>query len=131
MPLRFDLGPREKLFIGKSVLTNDGDRTSFVLEGEIPVLRARDVLSPQSAVTSLEKLYCCVQQMYLEEDLKKHGGSYLALTVQARSENPTLHADLQTADALIKSGQIYKAIKTLKKLIPAKSPSVQVADARR
>src|ERR1700759_2979401 len=127
MPLRFDLGPFEKLFIGKSVLTNHGDRTTFVLEGEIPILRAKDVLSPQLAATSLEKLYCCVQQIYLEEDMEKYRGSYLALSVKALSENPNLRADLEAADQLVKSGQFYRALKGLKKLIGTNSSSGQMA----
>jgi flagellar protein FlbT len=131
MPLRFDLGPFESLFIGKSVLTNHGDRTTFVLEGEIPILRTKDVLSPQLAATSLERLYCCVQQMYLEEDVEKYRGSYLALAVKALSENSNLHVDLQTADQMVKSGQFYRALKGLKKLIGANSSSVQMATARK
>jgi flagellar biosynthesis repressor protein FlbT len=131
MTLRFDLGPFESLFIGRSVLTNHGDRTTFVLEGEIPILRAKDVLSPQLAATSLERLYCCVQQMYLEEDVEKYRGPYLALAVKALSENSNLHVDLQTADQMVKSGQFYRALKCLKKLIGANSSSVQMATARK
>ena len=131
MPLRFDLGPFEKLFIGKSVLTNHGDRTTFVMEGEAPILRAKDVLSPQLATTSLEKLYCRVQQMYLEEDVEKYRGSYLALMVEALSENSNLQVDLQAADQLVKSGQYYRALKSLKKFIRPNLSSVQMASARK
>jgi flagellar protein FlbT len=117
MPLRFDLGPFEKLFIGKSILTNNGDRSMFIVEGDTPILRARDVLTPEQAVSPLEKLYRCVQQMYLEENAPKYQGSYLALAAQTISECPACHAELQTSDGLIKSGQYYKALKELKKLI--------------
>ena len=117
MPLRFDLGPFEKLFIGRGVLTNNGDRTMFVVEGEIPVLRARDVLTPERAVNAVERLYRCVQQMYLEEDTGKYQGSYLALAAQTVSDNPAYHAEFRVADQAIKSGQLYKALKSLKKLI--------------
>lgn len=117
MPLRFDLGPFEKLFIGKSVLTNNGDRTMFVVEGEIPILRARDVLTPENVVNAVEKLYRCVQQMYLEGDTEKYRGSYLALAAQTISECPASYAELKIADQLIKRGQYYNALKSLKKLI--------------
>ena len=117
MPLRFDLGPFEKLFIGKSVLTNNGDRTMFVVEGETPILRARDVLTPEQVVNAVEKLYRCVQQMYLEEDTEKYQGSYLALAAQTISECPACYAELKIADQLIKRGQHYNALKSLKKLI--------------
>jgi flagellar protein FlbT len=117
MPLRFDLGPFEKLFIGKSVLTNNGDRTMFVVEGDTPILRARDILAPERAISAAEKLYRCVQQMYLEEDTQKYQGTYLALTAQTISECPACYAELRIADQLIKSGQHYKALKSLKKLV--------------
>jgi flagellar biosynthesis repressor protein FlbT len=116
MPLRFDIGPFEKLFIGKSVLTNGGNRTTFIIEGDTPVLRARDVLGPEQAVTAFEKLYRCVQRMYLEEDTAKYQGSYLALAAQTIAEFPDCCAALHAADGLIKSGQHYKALKELKKL---------------
>jgi len=117
MPLRFDLGPFEKLFIGKSVLTNNGDRTMFIVEGDTPILRARDVLTPERAVSAAEKLYLCVQQIYLEEDTQKYKGSYLALAAQAISECPACYAELKIADQLIITGQHYKALKSLKKLV--------------
>jgi flagellar biosynthesis repressor protein FlbT len=117
MPLRFDLGPFEKLFIGRSVLTNNGCRTMFVVEGETPILRARDTLTPERAVSVVEKLYRCVQQMYLEQDTRKYQGAYFALAAEAVSDDPACNAELRIADEAIKSGQLYKALKSLKKLI--------------
>ena len=66
MPLRFDLGPFEKLFIGKSVLTNNSDRTMFIVEGETPILRARDVLTPERAI-EIQCLLGSDIQMQLDE----------------------------------------------------------------
>jgi flagellar biosynthesis repressor protein FlbT len=117
MPLRFDLGPFEKLFIGKSILTNNGGRTSLVIEGDTPVLRARDVLPPEQAANALERIYCCVQQMYLEEDAAKYHSSYLAAVAQTMSEFPDCSNAIADADRLIKSNQHYKALRELKKLI--------------
>jgi flagellar biosynthesis repressor protein FlbT len=131
MPLRFDLGPFEKLFIGKSVLTNNGDRSMFVVEGETPILRARDVLSPKLAATSLEKFYCCIQQMYLEEDVEKYRRSYLELADKALSENSNFRTELHAADQLVNSGQHYKALRTLKALVKPKLSSVEMVSARK
>src|SRR6185437_4991707 len=116
MPLRFDLGPFEKLFVGRSILTNGSGRTQFVVEGETPILRARDVLSAEQAVDTLGKLYRCVQQIYLEENPAKYQGSFLSLSAQAISECPAHYPEIGAADRLIKSGQAYKALKELKKL---------------
>ena len=99
------------------MLTNGGNRTKFVIEGDTPVLRSRDVLSPEQAVSAFEKLYHSVQQMYLEEDTAKYQGSYLRQAARALSEFPDCYADLQAVDGLIKSGQHYQALKELKKLM--------------
>jgi flagellar protein FlbT len=117
MSLRVELGPFEKLFIGKSVLTNHGARSMFVIDGDIPVLRGKDVLSPNLAVSSLERLYYCVQQMYLEADPEKYQKSYLALACQTMSENSNLGSELQVTLQLITSGQHYRALNGLKKLL--------------
>src|SRR5215213_4694630 len=117
MPLRFDLGPFEKLFIGKSVLINNGTRTMFVVEGETPILRARDVLMPDRTINLVERLYCCVQQMYLEENAQKYQPPYLALLAQAISECPDKRTDLRIADQLVKEGRHYQALRALRKLI--------------
>ena len=116
MALRFDLGPFDELHIGKCVLKNSHERALFIVEGDTPILRANYVLSPALAVSSLEKLYCCVQRMYLEEAHEELQGSYLALAAGSLKEDPTLYAELHAADQLIAARQHYKALKGLKKL---------------
>jgi flagellar protein FlbT len=130
MPLRFDLGPNERVFIGKSVLTNGANRTKFVIEGDTPILRSRDVLSPGQAVNAPEKLYCCVQQVYLEEDMAKYHASYLVLMAQAISEFPDYYADLQAVEGLIEGGQHYRALKELKIIIDKNSNSLGGSEPR-
>jgi flagellar biosynthesis repressor protein FlbT len=117
MPLRFDLGPFEQLFIGKCVLTNSHERAFFTIEGQLPILQGKDVLPTEVADSSLEMLYCCVQKMYLDEAHEEHQGSYLALAARSLTENPMLVLELQAADQLIALRQYYKALKALKKLI--------------
>jgi flagellar protein FlbT len=129
MSLRVELGPFEKLFIGKSVLTNHGARSMFVIDGDIPILRAKDVLSPNLTASSLERLYYCVQQMYLEEDPEKYQKSYLALARQTISENSNLGSELQVALQLITSGQHYRALNGLKKLLKPEAFAVSKTNA--
>jgi flagellar protein FlbT len=129
MSLRVELGPFEKLFIGKSVLTNHGARSMFVIDGDIPILRAKDVLSPNLTASSLERLYYCVQQMYLEEDPEKYQKSYLALARQTISENSNLGSELQVALQLITGGQHYRALNGLKKLLKPEAFAVSKTNA--
>lgn len=117
MTLRFDLGPFEELYIGKCVIKNWHERSLFVVEGEMPILRGKDVLSEASLCDCMDRLYYCVQRMYLEEAYQKYQGSYLQLASQAMREDPMLHSDIQAVDQLIQSGDFYKALRGLKKLV--------------
>ena len=67
MPLRFALGPFEELHIGRCMITNSHERSLFAVEGNMPILRGKEFLPETAARTPLEKLYHCIQQMYLEE----------------------------------------------------------------
>jgi flagellar biosynthesis repressor protein FlbT len=117
MALRFDLGAFDELHIGKCVIKNSHERALFVVTGEVPILRGKDVLSPALAESSLENLYCCVQRMYLEEAHEELQGSYLALAAGSLKEDPSLYAELQAADQLISNHKYYQALKGLKRLI--------------
>jgi flagellar biosynthesis repressor protein FlbT len=117
MPLRFDLGPFEKLYIGRSVLSNSHERAYFFVEGNLPILQGKHVLQPNLASNVIEKLYCCMQKIYLDEAFPEHQGSYLALMVQALKEEPSFYSELKDVDALVQGGEHYKALKRLKKLI--------------
>ena len=111
------------------MLTNGRERTLFTLEGEAPVLRARDALTSVRAVNSVEKLYRCIQQMYLEEDTQKYQGSYLALAAQTVSEFPAYYGEIGIADQLIKGGHLYKALRSLKKLIAKEAFSLSKTES--
>ena len=117
MPLRFDLAAFDRLYIGKSVIMNSHERAYFFVEGKQPILRSKHYLAPSAADTWLEKLYCCIQQMYLEEAAEKYEGSYLELRVHALEEAPSLYLEIMAADELIKAGNYYKALRNLKKFI--------------
>ena len=117
MTLRFDLGPFEELYIGKCVIKNSHERSLFAVEGNMPILRGKDVLSEESLCDGMDRLYYCVQRMYLEEAYLKYQGSYLQLVAQAMRENPMLHSDIQAADQLIQTGDFYKALRGLKNLV--------------
>src|SRR5437764_13203696 len=69
----------------------------------------------------VEKLYCCVQQTYLEEDAQKYKPRYVALLAQAISECPEGRTDLRIADQLVKEGRHYQALRALRKLIGQKA----------
>ncbi len=117
--LRFELGPFEELHIGRCMITNSHERSLFAVEGTMPILRGKEFLPETAARTPLEKLYHCIQQMYLEEAYDEYQGRYLQLAADSLRNDPRLSADLEAADQLIRSGDFYRGLKSLKKLIPA------------
>ena len=117
--LRFDLGAFEEVHIARCLITNSHEKSLFYIEGRIPILRGKKFLPETAARAPLEKLYHCIQQMYLEEASDQYQGRYLQLAAGLLRDDPSLSADLQAADELIKAGNFYPALKSLKKLIPA------------
>ena len=51
MPLRVELKPFERIVIGETVLINSGTRTSFLIDGDAPILREKDTVTPENANT--------------------------------------------------------------------------------
>ena len=119
MPLRFDLGPFEELHIGRCMITNSHERSLFAVEGNMPILRGKEFLPESAARTPIEKLYHCIQQMYLEEAHDKYQGRYLQLAAECLRNDPMLSAELEAADQLIRAGDFFRVLRTLKKLISA------------
>lgn len=68
MPLKIELKPHESIIIGESLITNDGERTRFYIEGNVPILREKFILREKEANTPSKRVYFVVQQMYLAKD---------------------------------------------------------------
>lgn len=116
MPLRFDLGIGERLYVGRGVITNGRTRSMFILEGDIPVLKEKDVISAVDAATPLKRLYVHVQESYLHEK-PAATAAYAALAAQAAAESPDIYRELADIDALIIASDLYRALKMLRGLI--------------
>ena len=121
MPLRFDLGPFEELHIGRCMIKNSHERSLFIVEGNMPIVKGKEYMPEAAAQNPLEKLYHCVQQMYLEEAFDKYQGRYLQLAAQSMRGDPQVASDLEAADQMIKAGDFYRALKGLRKLIRAEA----------
>ena len=48
MALKVELKPGEKIILGDCVVTNDDQRTRLMIEGQVPILREKDILTPQA-----------------------------------------------------------------------------------
>ncbi len=72
MPLRVELKPFERIIIGETVIINSGTRTSFLIDGDAPILREKDTVTAETANTPVKRLYLCVQTMYLKNDIPRY-----------------------------------------------------------
>ena len=118
VPLRVELKPFERIVIGETVLINSGTRTSFLIDGDAPILREKDTVTAETANTPAKRLYLCVQTMYLKNDIPRYRTAYQGFLRELRDANPGDRAI--TIDAVnnhVSAGALYKALKEIRKLM--------------
>jgi len=117
MPLRVELKPFERIIIGETVIINSGTRTSFLIDGEAPILREKDTVTAETANTPVKRLYLCVQMMYLKNDVPRYRASYLGFINDLRDATPGSRDLIDAVNNHISSGALYKALKEIRKLM--------------
>ena len=117
MPLRVELKPFERIVIGETVIINSGTRTSFLIDGEAPILREKDTVTAETANTPVKRLYFCVQIMYLKNDVPRYRSAYLGFIEALREALPGSHETIDAVNAHVAGGALYKALKELRKLM--------------
>ncbi|MBB5047542.1 flagellar protein FlbT [Rhodopseudomonas rhenobacensis] len=117
MPLRVELKPFERIIIGQSVITNSDSRTAFLIDGDAPILREKDILTSETANTPAKRIYLCVQMMYLENDIPAYQDLYLGFIKELIEAVPSFREQIEAASNLILSGNLYKALRELRSLI--------------
>lgn len=117
MPLRVELKPFERIVIGETVLINSGTRTSFLIDGEAPILRERDTVTAETANTPVKRLYFCVQMMYLKNDVPRYRTQYLGFIGDLRAGLPGAGEQIDAVNTHVAGGALYKALKEIRKLM--------------
>src|SRR6266478_10131870 len=97
MPLRVELKPFERIIIGQSVITNSDSRTAFLIDGDAPILREKDILTSETANTPVKRIYLCVQMMYLENDIPNYQDLYMGFVQDLLEAVPSFRPSLETA----------------------------------
>jgi flagellar protein FlbT len=117
MALKVEMKPNERIIVGNSVIRNGEQRTRFFIEGDAPILREKDILTPATAETPAKKIYLAVQLMYLRNDLRSHNSIYFPLVRDFLSAAPSAMPIIADINNRILSGDLYKALRSAKKLI--------------
>lgn len=117
MGLKVELKPGERLIIGECVVTNGDQRTRLLVEGQAPILREKDIMTPEQADTPAKRIYLVVQLMYTATDPRMHHESYFALMRDLVQAAPSAWPYVEDVSNHIMCGEMYKALKSAKKLI--------------
>lgn len=117
MPLRVELKPGERVIIGTAVIRNGEQRTRFFIEGEAPILREKDILTVDTADTPARRIYLAVQLMYLNGDISGHNDVYFPLVRDFLAAAPSATPIIADVNNLLLTGEFYKALREVKKLI--------------
>jgi flagellar protein FlbT len=111
------LKPGERIILGDCVVTNDDQRTRLMIEGQVPILREKDILTPQTADTPAKRIYLSVQLMYTSKDPRAYHEVYFGLVRDITKAAPSVWPYIETINNHILTGEMYKALKHAKKLI--------------
>jgi flagellar protein FlbT len=117
LALKLSLKPGEQLLIGSSRVIVVSEATcTIIVEGDAPVLRAEEAIGPEQAVTLLQKLHLCLQQMYLTGDIKAHHDAYFGLTQALLVQQPHLDGWISDINRMLIEGALYRAVKAASKM---------------
>jgi flagellar protein FlbT len=115
--LKVELKPHERLIIGNCVVTNSDQRTRLFIDGSAPILREKDILTPETANSPAKRIYLAVQLMYLDNDISKLRGEYFELVSDIVTAAPSCIPIVDEINNDILTGSLYKALKAAKRLI--------------
>ena len=117
MALKVELKPGERIMIGDCVVTNSDQRTRLLIEGAAPILREKDIMTPERANTPAKRIYLAVQLMYTSRDAQPHHELYFSLVRDIVQAAPSTWPLVEAINNHILTGEMYKALKETKKLI--------------
>src|SRR3954452_11658583 len=118
MALKVELKPHERIIIGACVVTNTDQRARLLIDGDrIPILREKDILTPEIADTPAKLVYLAVQLMYLSPDPMAHHPTYFSLVRDILTAMPSAWPFIEGINNYILNGDLYHALKEAKKLI--------------
>ena len=117
MGLKVELKPGERFILGECLVTNGDQRTRLLIEGQAPMLREKDIMTPALADTPAKRIYLAVQLMYTSRDPSVHHATYFALMRELVQAAPSAWPRVVEMSNHILVGEMYKALKSAKTLI--------------
>ncbi len=117
MSLKVELKPHERLIVGNCIITNADQRARLFIDGKVPILREKDILTPATANSPAKRIYLAVQLMYLEDNIDTLRSDYFSLINDIVTAAPSTIPIVDEINNDILTGSLYKALKAAKRLI--------------
>ena len=118
MALKVELKPHERIIIGSCVITNTDQRARLLIDGEkIPILREKDILTPETADTPAKLVYLAVQLMYISPEPEINHNTYFNLLRELVTAAPSMWPIIEGININILGGNLYQALKEARKLV--------------
>jgi flagellar protein FlbT len=117
MALKIELKPNERILLGDCVVTNTGPRTRLRIEGQVRILREKDIMTLSRADSLAKLIYLAVQFIYTAKDPKEHHALYFQLADKFLKAAPGSKSIVDNINNLILTGDPYKALREARKLI--------------
>lgn len=118
MSLRLTLSPGERLFIGTASLVVASDATvTIIIDGDLPVLREKDVLAEGESTGEAAKFYLALQTMYLTGEVAQRLVEFRAQAEELRQRLPGSGPLIAEIEAEMHNGSIYRALKVARRLL--------------
>jgi flagellar protein FlbT len=115
--LKIELKPNERILLGDCVVTNTGPRTRLRIEGQVRILREKDIMTLSRADSLAKLIYLAVQFIYTSKNPKEHHDLYFRLAAQFLKAAPSAKSIVDGINNLILTGDPYKALKEARRLI--------------
>jgi len=117
VPLKIELKPNERVILGDCVVTNSDQRTRLIIEGTVPILREKDIMSLSRADTLAKSIYLAVQFIYTAKQPQDHHALYFRLAGEFLKAAPGAKSSIESINNRILTGEPYKALKEARRLI--------------
>ena len=117
MGLKINLKRGEKLFIPGGSLQCGDEKVVIFLEGDIPLLRERDVLTAETADTPAKRLVLALQKIYLSKQADELHELYRLFMRDVLRDLPDCATYVADIDSFVSEGDHFKALREARALV--------------
>ena len=118
MPLKLDFKAGDKMVINGTVIENVGTNAKLVIHNESAILREKEVLTAEDAVTPATRIYFSLQCAYVFPDkMEEHLDQFREFLDDFVGACPSVKLKADEITEHVAEGRLYKGLKITQKLI--------------